>query len=114
MTNVSIDATLSALADPTRRAVVDLLSKEPTSAGAIARIFDMSCPAMSRQLRVLRQCGLIEDTRDENDARIRLYQIRGSRLQELGGWLQELERFWGLQLRSLKTFAECKQGEERI
>jgi len=111
MTGQHIDATFAALADPTRRAVIDLLSKKPISAGAIAREFNVSLPAMSRQLRVLRTTGLIEDRRHEKDARIRLYQLKRGRLEELSGWLQELERFWTSQMQSLKDYSERGNGE---
>ena len=64
-----IDETLSALADPTRRRVVDLLRERPRRAGELAATFDVSAPAISRHLRVLRTRGLIEETRTPDDAR---------------------------------------------
>ena len=56
--------TLSALADPTRRRVVELLRERPRRAGELAAAFDASAPAMSRHLRVLRTRGLVEEERD--------------------------------------------------
>ncbi|MDX1554763.1 MAG: metalloregulator ArsR/SmtB family transcription factor [Xanthomonadales bacterium] len=106
-----LDATLSALADPTRRAVMEMLSREPTSASAIARHFDMSLPAMSRHLRILRRSGLIEDGRVEEDARIRMYRLKRDRLAELGGWISELEKFWSGQLQAFKAYAETTGRE---
>ena len=104
---------MHALADPVRRGVIDLLGQQPTSAGEIAQHFDMSLPAMSRQLRMLRQNGLIEDVRDEADARVRVYQLKPERLAELGDWLSELESFWSGQLGAFKQFAERQGGKEK-
>ena len=63
-----LDSTLMALAEPTRRGIVDLLSQRPHRAGELAETLDMSPPAMSRHLRVLRLRGLIEESRVEHDA----------------------------------------------
>ena len=60
-----LDSTLLALAEPTRRGIVGLLSQRPYRAGELAEAFDMSPPAMSRHLRVLRTRGLIEEARAE-------------------------------------------------
>lgn len=108
MTPSNLDDTLSALADPTRRGIVDLLRQQPVSAGDIAKKFSMSLPAMSRHLRVLRNGGLIEDRRDESDARVRLYQLKRERFDDLGTWLGEIEEFWGDQLASFKSYAESR------
>jgi DNA-binding transcriptional ArsR family regulator len=78
-----VDRTLSALADPTRRRVVDLLRERPRRAGEIAQTFGMSRPAMSRHLRVLRTHGLVEEQRDAGDARARVYQLRPEPIDEL-------------------------------
>jgi DNA-binding transcriptional ArsR family regulator len=102
----SIDATLQALADPTRRKVVDLLRVRPRRAGELAAHFRMSPPAMSRHLRVLRQRGLVEEDRVEDDARVRVYRLRPGPFRDLHGWLEQVESFWDDQLAAFKAHAE--------
>jgi DNA-binding transcriptional ArsR family regulator len=101
-----LDGTLAALADPTRRAVVDLLRTRPMRAGELARAFRVSPPAMSRHLRVLRRRGLVEEERMDDDARVRVYRLRPERFRDLQAWLREVESFWTDQLGAFKTFAE--------
>ncbi len=103
-----IDGTLAALADPTRRAVVDLLRRQPLRAGEIAARFDVSAPAMSRHLRVLRRGGLIEEDRVEEDARVRVYRLRPERFRHLQAWLERVEGFWAGQLDAFKQHAETR------
>jgi DNA-binding transcriptional ArsR family regulator len=101
-----LDATLAALADPTRRRGVDLLSERPRRAGELAAAFRVSAPAMSRHLRVLRTRGLVDETRDESDARARVYRLRPEPFRDLQGWLRELEAFWTDQLAAFEAHAE--------
>lgn len=98
----NLDQTLVALAEPTRRGIVDLLSQRPHAAGELAVAFDMSPPAISRHLRVLRTRGLIEDARDEQDARVRMFRLRREPFDELTEWLAGVEKFWNDQLDSFK------------
>jgi DNA-binding transcriptional ArsR family regulator len=104
-----LDATLSALADPTRRRVVDLLRSRPHRAGELAAAFEVSAPAISRHLRVLRTQGLIEEQPSSDDARVRVYRLRPERFRDLQSWLAQVEAFWGEQLESFKAVAERKQ-----
>lgn len=104
----SIDGTLAALADPTRRRVVEALRRRPRRAGELASAFRMSPPAMSRHLRVLRREGLVEEERVEEDARVRVYRLRPERFRDLQGWLREVEAFWTEQLDAFKSHAERK------
>jgi DNA-binding transcriptional ArsR family regulator len=86
-----LDRTLAALADPTRRRVVERLAKGPRRAGELAGDLSVSAPSMSRQLGVLREAGLIEDTGVEGDARVRLYRLRPAVLAGLRRWLERLD-----------------------
>jgi DNA-binding transcriptional ArsR family regulator len=108
-----LDATLSALADPTRRRVVDLLRERPRKAGELATAFGVSAPAMSRHLRVLRTHGLVEETRTEDDRRARVYRLRPERFAELSDWLAEVETFWTEQLDSFKQLVDSKAAGAR-
>ncbi|MCE9670724.1 metalloregulator ArsR/SmtB family transcription factor [Myxococcus stipitatus] len=101
-----LDDTFSALADPTRRGVIDLLRKRPRRAGELAAAFDMTPPAMSRHLRVLRQTGLVEEEAVEDDARVKLYRLRPEPFSALRAWLDEVESFWGDQLDAFREHAE--------
>jgi DNA-binding transcriptional ArsR family regulator len=108
-----LDRTLLALADPTRRGVVDLLRKKPRRAGELAEALDMSPPAMSRHLRVLRSTGLVEEAALEEDARVHVYRLRPEPFAALRSWLDEVESFWQGQLDSFKAHAENKAHAEK-
>jgi DNA-binding transcriptional ArsR family regulator len=95
---MDLDATFVALADGKRRAVIDLLRKQPCRAGQIAAVLELSPPALSRHLRVLRQSGLIYEQGLEQDARVRIYHLRKGPFDELRGWLEEVESFWAGEL----------------
>ena len=108
-----VDDTLAALADPTRRRVVDLLRVRPRRAGELASAFRMSPPAMSRHLRVLRRRGLVEEERVEDDARVRVYRLRPGPFRDLQAWLDEVEAFWTGQLDAFKSHAEGRRRSRR-
>jgi DNA-binding transcriptional ArsR family regulator len=104
-----LDQTFTALADPTRRAVISLLRKKELCASDIADALDASRPAMSRHLRVLRQAGLVEEEATADDARVRMYRLRRAPFAELRDWLDEVEAFWSDQLLAFKAHAERKK-----
>jgi DNA-binding transcriptional ArsR family regulator len=116
-----LDRTLAALADPTRRRVVELLRRRPRRAGELASAFGVSAPAMSRHLRVLRTRGLVREERADDDARVRIYRLRPEPFTNLQAWLRELESFWGDQLQSFgghvarrrATEGEARRSRER-
>jgi DNA-binding transcriptional ArsR family regulator len=109
----SIDLTLAALADPTRRQVIDLLREHPRRSGELAMAMGASNPAMSKHLRILRTSGLVEEERDERDSRVRLYRLRPEPFADLQTWLAEVQRFWNDQLEAFKAYAE-RAGEARL
>ena len=111
--NDSIDGTLAALAEPTRRRVVELLRQQPRRAGDLAAAFDMTPPAMSRHLRVLRRSGLVEEYGLDDDARVRMYRLRAERLSALLSWLEEVAEFWTKQLSAFKAHAEGRHKKGR-
>jgi DNA-binding transcriptional ArsR family regulator len=102
----AVDRTLKALADPSRRRVIELLRTQPRRAGEIAAGLGMSAPATSRHLRVLHRSGLIEDVSVEDDARVRVFRLRPEPLAALSAWLSEVEQFWRVQLDAFTTHAE--------
>lgn len=109
---LSLDQTLMALADPTRREVVELLRQEPRRASELAELLRMTRPAMSRHLRVLRKSGLVSESEPEHDARVRVYRLERAPFGELRDWLHEVEAFWGDQPQAFKAHAE-KRGRRR-
>ena len=108
-----LDRTLAALADPTRRRVVELLRERPHRAGELAAAFRTSAPAISRHLRVLRTRGLVEEERVDDDARVRVYRLRREPFDALSLWLRELEAFWGEQLESFGAHVARRAAESR-
>jgi len=104
-----LDATLAALADPTRRQVIDLLRRGPRRAGELATAIDTSGPAMSRHLRVLRTSGLVEADSVEHDARLRLYHLRPEPFAALEAWVGQIQQLWGAQLAAFKAHAERRR-----
>lgn len=107
---MDLGGTFEALADPTRRGVIDLLRKAPRRASDIAETLGLSRPAMSKHLRVLRTTGLIEPASDEADARAKIYRLRPEPFSQLREWLEDVERFWSLQLGAFKAHAERTRG----
>ena len=101
-----VDTTFAALAEPTRRRVVERLWQRPHRPSELCEAFDMSPPAMSRHLRVLRRSGIIEEHRQDDDARVRLYRLRPDRFRELTAWLERMEAFWEDQLAAFKQHVE--------
>ena len=101
-----VDQTLSALADPHRRKVVELLRERPRPAGELAREVGLAPPAMSRHLRTLKDSGLVEESHPEFDARVRIYALRPEPMVHLIRWLEETERMWSEQLLAFKRHVE--------
>ncbi len=100
---LGLDRTLAALADPHRRRVVDLLREQPRRAGELAEAVRLSFPAMSRHLRTLRECSLVEEERDPFDSRVRIYRLRPQPMAELKAWLERTEALWTRQLAAFKA-----------
>jgi DNA-binding transcriptional ArsR family regulator len=101
-----LDRTLTALADPARRRVVDLLRQRPRRAGELAAALSMSPSVMSRHLKVLRDSDLVEESSPAFDARVRIYSLRAGATAELRSWLEAIERGWAEQLTALKAHVE--------
>jgi len=105
-----LDETLGALADPARRAVIDLLGRQPRCSSELADALELSRPAMSRHLRVLRQAGLVEEAALAADARVRVYRLRRESFASLRAWLEDVEGFWAEQLAAFKRHAERRRS----
>jgi DNA-binding transcriptional ArsR family regulator len=101
----------SALADPTRRQVVQLLGTRPWRAGELAAATGTSSPAMSRHLRVLLRAGLVADERLGSDARARVFRLRPQSLVALQAWLDQLQAQWDEQLAAFKRYVDGRPEE---
>ncbi|OWY70201.1 transcriptional regulator [cyanobacterium TDX16] len=98
----SIDS-FSAIADPTRRAVLDMLRVRERPVKEIAKSFRMKQPSLSQHLRVLRDAGLVTQRRS---GRERLYRIQPQELKPVAEWITQYERFWRHKLRDLSDHLE--------
>src|SRR4051794_17608997 len=101
-----MEAALKAIAEPRRRAILQLVRDEERSAGEIASQFDVSRPAVSQHLSVLKEAGLVSERR--NGTR-RLYRARPEGLTELRTFLEE---FWDTRLEALKREAEREERKK--
>ena len=103
------EAAFQALADPTRRAVLDLLRRGSQPAGDIAQAFPVSRPAISKHLRLLRRAHLV---REHREGRHRVYQLNPEPLRAVDSWLEQYRSFWSMSLNNLRTFVEAEYAKE--
>jgi DNA-binding transcriptional ArsR family regulator len=92
-------APFAALADPTRRRIVEMLADGPLCAGEIAGEFTMSAPAVSQHLKVLREAKLV---RMQRQAQRRIYELDRDGVDELSVWIGNIRGFWSRKLDSLE------------
>ena len=90
-----------ALADPTRRAVLEKLSRGPTTMSDLAEPFDMALPSFSQHLDVLEDCGLV---RSSKEGRVRTYQLAPQPLKAAEGWLAKQRTLWTKRLDQLDDY----------
>lgn len=102
-----MDAVLQALADESRRTVLEILRDHPATAGELADALPIARPGVSRHLRVLREAGLV-DVRQ--DAQRRIYSLRPEALVEVDEWLGEYRLLWQNRLDALHT--EITRGKK--
>ncbi|NNM47945.1 ArsR/SmtB family transcription factor [Knoellia koreensis] len=103
-----MDAVLQALADPSRRTILETLRDHPATAGELADLLPIARPGVSRHLRVLREAELVEV---RQDAQRRIYSLRPEALVELDGWLAAYRVLWEQRLDALHT--EIARGTSR-
>lgn len=105
----TIESAFSALADPTRRAVLDLLLEGSLPAGRIAQAFPVSRPAISKHLRLLKRARLV---RAHRVGRQRFFELTPGPLQSVDAWLGRYRVFWRSGLSNLKRFVEAAHAKE--
>jgi DNA-binding transcriptional ArsR family regulator len=98
----------SALADPTRRRIVEALAAGPLSSGEIAARFPISAPAVSQHLKALKSAGLV---RVRSEAQRRIYEIDPDGIEAVAGWADGIRCYWSARLAGLE--AELTKKEER-
>lgn len=104
----STDLVFAALANPTRRDVLDLLLDGARPVQEIAERFDMTRPSVSEHLKVLRDAGLVTE---ERHGRQRVYAVSADPLNDLRDWLAPYERFWRTKLADLRTYLDATAPE---
>ena len=105
----TLNATFAALADPTRRAILERLSQGESSVTALAEPFQVSLPAISKQLRVLERAGLLVQ---EKDGRVRRCRLEAGPMRQAVDWIAQYRRFWDQQLESLASYLEDVEPRE--
>src|SRR5215212_5478253 len=98
----------SAVADPTRRAILDRLRRGPAPVNELASGFRVSRPAVSKHLRILRTARLVHERKE---GRQRIYELEPQRIQEVAKWAEEYRRFWQQNIASLKRHLEQSPEE---
>lgn len=106
-----LSATFSALADPTRRAIIARLAMGETTVSDLAKPFDMSGPAISKHLKVLENAGLITRGRD---AQWRPCRIEPKALKTVDDWLERYRQFWEQRLDRLEDYLNTLQAETAV
>ena len=106
----SADAVFAAIADATRRTIMQRVARRRLTAGELARGFRMSRPAVSKHVRVLVRAGLL---RQRREGRHRLYELDPAPLRQVDEWVAQYCHFWRTNLRSLKSYVESGGEHER-
>ena len=101
--------TFAALADPTRRQIVEMLAAGELAAGDIARRFEMSAPAVSQHLKALKSVHLV---RVRIDAQRRIYSLDPEGLEDMETWLANIRRFWGPKLDALESALNAEKDRK--
>jgi len=90
-----------AIADPTRRAIIGMIAKEPTNVNAIAEQFDVSRQAISLHLKILAECGLLSM---KQQGRERICEAKLEKLGEVNEWIAQYKKFWTQRLDALENY----------
>ena len=109
MTSDHLSMTFSALADPTRRAILSRLSRGEQSVMELAKPFDMSLPGISKHLKVLERAGLIQRSRE---AQWRPCKLKADKLKDVSDWVEEYRKFWEESFDRLEVYLQQIQAEQ--
>jgi len=106
----SLDAVFAALADPTRRAIAERLVEGPASVTELAEPFDVTLPAIVKQLAVLEHAGLVEH---EKDGRVRYFTLVPEQLDSVADWLERYGNFWRERFDGLHSYLRGERERDR-
>ena len=110
VTNMTtLNLTFGALADPTRRAILDRLAEGEATVGQLASPFDVSRPAVSKHLRVLERAGLVTRSRD---GRVSRCGLDASPMRDAADWVERYRQHWDDRLDSLKRYLEHEERKK--
>lgn len=99
----------SAIADPTRRRVLHLLSERERPAGDLVKAFRLTQPALSRHLRILREAKLVQVRREQQR---RIYSLRADGLAQLDAWINRYRPFWAGKLDALERHLDARAAKK--
>jgi DNA-binding transcriptional ArsR family regulator len=99
-----------AIADPTRRSIINMLAHKPLNLNAVAEHFEVSRPAISKHVKILTECGLIVI---KQEGRERYCQARLEKLNEVSDWVEQYRRFWNAKLDALEDYLGELQPKKR-
>jgi len=105
-----ISRVFQALADPTRRAVVERLARGPASTTELARPFDMALPSFAQHLAMLEQCGMV---RSHKEGRVRRFQLAPKPLVTAESWMAEQHAIWNQRLDQMQDYVEGAKAAKR-
>ncbi len=95
-----------AIADPTRRAIINMIAHQPLNLNTVAEQFDVSRPAISKHIKILTQCGLITI---EQRGRERYCEAKLQQLNEVSQWIEQYRVFWTKKLDALENFLALEE-----
>lgn len=98
-----------AIADPTRRDIIDLLRDRPLSINEVADEFDISRPAISRHIKILNECGVVVI---RNEGRKRYCRTNARKLKEVARWVGRYQKFWSQKLDALEAALEEEDQQQ--
>jgi DNA-binding transcriptional ArsR family regulator len=99
-----------AIADPTRRAIINMISTQSLNLNAVAENFDISRPAISKHIKILTECGLIVV---RQQGRERFCEARLKKLNEVSDWVEQYRRFWTVKLDALENYLVELQNKNK-
>ncbi len=99
-----------AIADPTRREIISLLSQQSLNLNAVSENFDISRPAISKHIKILTECGLLVI---RQEGRERYCEAQFRKLEEVAQWTEQYSKFWTIKLGALKRFVEKESAKTK-
>jgi len=108
--SVQLNRVFQALADPTRRAVLERLNRGPAPMSKLAEPFDMALPSFSQHLDVLEDCGLV---RSSKEGRVRTYELQPKPLETAGHWMAGQREMWERRLDQMDNYVKTLREKKR-